>query len=177
MESELPGSFITSVLELKLDQDTMFEWQKHSHESTTVPHYSELLDFINLRAQASESLPSSKRPNPPNKPIASNVSETPPNCVLCKTDRHPLYACPRFKPLPHDQKINIVRSKGICMNCLRPGHFVKQCKSLHHCKTCQKPHHTLLHVDNTPAPTSNNSTPTPPKPCLHAPVVSATDLS
>ena len=130
MESELPGSFITSVLELKLDQDTMFEWQKHSHESTTVPHYSELLDFINLRAQASESLPSSKRPNPPNKPIASfaaNASETPPNCVLCKTDRHPLYACPRFKPLPHDQKINIVRSKGICMNCLRPGHFVKQC--------------------------------------------------
>ena len=180
MECELPGSFITSVLELKLDQDTMFEWQKHSHESTTVPHYSELLDFINLRAQASESLPSSKKSNPPNKPIASfaaNASDTSPNCVLCKTDRHPLYACPRFKPLPHDQKINIVRSKGICMNCLRPGHFVKQCKSLHHCKTCQKPHHTLLHIDNTPAPTLSNSTPTPPKPCLHAPVVSATNLS
>ena len=34
------------------------------------------------------------------------------------------------------------------MNCLKPGHFVKQCKSLHHCKVCQKPHHTLLHIDN-----------------------------
>ena len=36
------------------------------------------------------------------------------------------------------------------MNCLKPGHFVKHCKSLHHCKACQKPHHTLLHIDNTP---------------------------
>ena len=71
MECELPGSFITSILKLKLDQDTMFEWQKCSHESTTVPHYSKLLDFINLCAQASESLPSSKKPNPPNKLIAS----------------------------------------------------------------------------------------------------------
>ena len=36
MECALPGSFITSILEPTLDQDTMFEWQKHSH---TVPHY------------------------------------------------------------------------------------------------------------------------------------------
>lgn len=28
------GSFNTSALELKLDQNTMFEWQKHSQEST-----------------------------------------------------------------------------------------------------------------------------------------------
>lgn len=43
-----------------------------------------------------------------------------------------------------------MKSNGICMNCLKAGHFVKQCKSLHHCKTCQKPHHTLLHIDNAP---------------------------
>ena len=33
------------------------------------------------------------------------------------------------------------------MNCLRPGHFVKQCRSVHHCRKCQKPHHTLLHIE------------------------------
>ena len=86
--------------------------------------------------------------------------------------------CSSFKSLPHDRKISIVKSNGICMNCLKPGHFSKQCKSLHHCKTCQKPHHTLLHIDNTPA--LNSPTPTQPKPNVSVPVVSsnaATNLS
>ena len=39
MGHELSGPFITSVLELKLDTNTMFEWQKHSQDSTNVPHY------------------------------------------------------------------------------------------------------------------------------------------
>ena len=34
------------------------------------------------------------------------------------------------------------------MNCLRPGHFVKKCTSLHQCRKCQKPHHTLLNLEN-----------------------------
>ena len=50
-----PGPFITSLLELKLDAGTMFEWQRHSQTQADVPHYDDLLKFINLRAQASES--------------------------------------------------------------------------------------------------------------------------
>ena len=34
-----------------------------------------------------------------------------------------------------------------CLNCLKPGHFVRECKSLHRCRKCQKPHHSLLHVE------------------------------
>lgn len=51
--------FITSLVELKLDSATMFEWQKHSQDKMNdVPHYQDLLDFLDLRAQASEtSLP------------------------------------------------------------------------------------------------------------------------
>ena len=48
------GPFITSALELKLDQGTMFEWQKHSQKSESVPHYQDL-DFLNLCAQVTES--------------------------------------------------------------------------------------------------------------------------
>lgn len=36
MGYEPSGPFITSVLELKLDAGTMFEWQKHSHDTTDV---------------------------------------------------------------------------------------------------------------------------------------------
>ena len=54
MGYEPSGPFITSVLEVKLDTSTMFEWQRHSQESTDVPNYSALLKFLNLQVQASE---------------------------------------------------------------------------------------------------------------------------
>ena len=54
MKHEPSSSFLTSVIELKLDVDTMFEWQKHSQANIDVPHYQDLLEFLDLRAQASE---------------------------------------------------------------------------------------------------------------------------
>ena len=42
------------MLELKLDVNTMFEWQKHSQAKIEVPHYQELLEFLNHQTQASE---------------------------------------------------------------------------------------------------------------------------
>ncbi len=35
----LKSPFMTSVLELKLDATTTFEWQKHSQTQRKVPHY------------------------------------------------------------------------------------------------------------------------------------------
>ena len=55
MGSDHSGDFITSMLELKPDANTMLEWQCHSQSSTEVPHYKHLLEFVDLRAQASES--------------------------------------------------------------------------------------------------------------------------
>lgn len=171
MGYEPSGPFITSALELKLDQGTMFEWQKHSQKSEGVPHYQDLLDFLNLRAQATESTiadssskrlkddaPYVKRGFSAGRTVASHATNTDlpsGQCFLCKPDKHPLYACPRFKEMPHEAKIATVRSNGLCMNCFASNHFVKQCKSVHRCKRCQRPHHTLLHVDSTPV----NSTP------------------
>ena len=46
---------------------------------------------------------------------------------------------------PHS-KITIVRDNGLCLNCLRPGHFANQCSSAQECKKCEKPHHSWLHI-------------------------------
>lgn len=43
------------------------------------------------------------------------------------------------------------------MNSLRSGHFLKQCKSLHHCRKCQKPHHILLHIEPEVAVTNTHA--------------------
>ena len=45
-------SFITSMVELKLDQATMFGWQRHSQDSKD---YSDLLDLLDLTVHAFES--------------------------------------------------------------------------------------------------------------------------
>ena len=170
MKQEPSGSFITSLLELKLDAST-FEWQKASQEATTTPHYNDLIEFINLRAQASETISSESRPRPAtprvnssNKSVTSftaSASDPDINCILCKTERHPLYACPQFKSLPHDKMVSALRNK-CCMNCLKPGHFSRQCPSLNRCRRCPRPHHTLLHLESA----SVNPQTTPSTQCL-----------
>ena len=104
LRHELSAAFITSTLELKLDVTTMFEWQKHSQSSTDVPPYQELLEFIDLRAQASEASTSDLtkkapknelRPTPvkkslnPSKPVTSHAASADTAtgyCILCKTN-------------------------------------------------------------------------------------------
>ena len=155
-------AFITSLLEMKLDSTTMFEWQRHSHEH--VPDYQELLDFLNLRAQATEASTEKRRAS---KPINSMVATATPidNCISCGLEKHQLYICPKFRSLSQAEKMDLLRSKNCCLNCLRPGHFAKKCKSLNHCKYCKRHHHTLLHTEkegaattpSEPAPTDTTS--------------------
>ncbi len=161
MKYNPPGPFITSMVELKLDPGTMFEWQKHTQTSSAVPHFDALLEFIDLRAQASEStapelsrkrpyeVVSSKRSFTP-RSVASLTASLNDSCTVCKTGKHPAYSCPKFKSLPHDQMMGVLKSKSLCLNCLKPGHFVKECTSTNRCRKCQKLHHTLLHVDSPP---------------------------
>ena len=130
---------------MKLNSTTMVEWQRHSQDHTDIPEYQELLDFLNLRTQAAEVSAEKKRVS---KPINSMVvSTTPINnyCISCGLEKHQLYSCAKVWSLSHAEKMNLLRLKNYCLNCLRPGHFVKKCQSLNHCKLCQRPHHTLLH--------------------------------
>ena len=65
MEQELSPSFITSIIKLKLDPTTMFKWQRHTQSQNEVPHYREMLEFLDRRAQASEISTPSKRQSKP----------------------------------------------------------------------------------------------------------------
>ena len=139
----------------------MFEWQRHSQEHNDVPDCEKLLEFIDLRAQAAEATvvekkPRSSHPPPSNqsKPIpalAASTKEAEGKCIACKSEKHPLYSCSKFRSMSHDEMVDLLKLHGHCLNCLRHGHFIRDCKSLHRCRTCQRPHHSLLHVDKTPS--------------------------
>ena len=173
-KSEPDPSFVTSILELKLDEMTLFEWQKHSQEKVEeVPHYQEILDFIDLWAQALESLADpSRKQNSTSGKIASFAAANcefggRSHCVVCTSERHPLYACQKFKAMFHNEKLSTLRKNNLCLNCLGSGHFAKQCRSSHQCKKCQRSHHTLLHIEVQGD--AGSASPQPPHPSEPSP--------
>ena len=104
---EQSQAFITSLLEIKLDSTTMFEWQTHSQEHSDVPDYQVLLDIPNLRAQAAEAaLTEKKRATRPVNSMVVNATTPSDNCVTCGQEKHQLYACSKFRFLSHDKRLN-----------------------------------------------------------------------
>uniref|UniRef100_A0A1X7TFI7 DUF5641 domain-containing protein n=1 Tax=Amphimedon queenslandica TaxID=400682 RepID=A0A1X7TFI7_AMPQE len=123
----------------------MFKWQRHSQSQNDIPHFQELLDFIDRRAQASEvsrsHLPHKtknegplfqKKPQPKQVPaFPSTTTNLQSDCVLCKTEKHLLYTCSKFKEMSHEDKRNVIKVNKMCMNCLTPGHQFKSSKLIH----------------------------------------------
>ena len=148
MDYDPSGPFITSVLELKLNEDILFKWQRLSHESGKVPHYQDMLDFLDLRAQSTESLDykADRKWSPPQH-RASYVASADNSCVACKKSKHPLYTCQEFRLLPYEDKVSILKGNGYCFNCLNKGHISKECPSSQRCRKFLMPHHTWLHKE------------------------------
>lgn len=64
-------------------------------------------------------------------------------CILCNRN-HFLYKCSNYNKLSVDERVNFVKSKHLCFNCLS-FHLVNQCKSKYSCFICKKRHHISLH--------------------------------
>ena len=58
---------------------------------------------------------------------------------------HRIERCPDFISKSVRQKMILASYKGLCLSCLRKGHFANQCQSTFRCKHCQQPHNSLLH--------------------------------
>ena len=108
-----------------------------------MPHYEELLEIVDLRAQASETSCATPKKKLPNFIRCQYKFLRQQLCCLQNREASAV----RLWLLPHDDKVSVLKTNNLCTNCLTGGHFKRQCKSIHKCKVCQKPHHTLLHVD------------------------------
>ena len=56
MSYDPSGPFVTSLIKMKLDTTTMFEWQRYMQEVSDVAHYTKILELIDLRARPSETI-------------------------------------------------------------------------------------------------------------------------
>ena len=69
-------------------------------------------------------------------------------CPIC-TRCHPLYRFETFKLKPVSERVDFVKTKRICFNCVNSvEHSTRSCKFAIRCMAleCGKPHHTLLHL-------------------------------
>lgn len=49
-----------------------------------------------------------------------------------------------------NDRLKLLRELKLCMNSLRSGHVLRDCKSSN-CKQCNQPHHSLLHFKSSPS--------------------------
>lgn len=68
-------------------------------------------------------------------------------CELCDDTRHKNFKCPQFIELSITRRLEKVREKGLCFNCLQKGHRSTDCPSNGTCLKCKRRHHTLLHAE------------------------------
>jgi hypothetical protein len=96
------------------------------------------------------------------------------SCVLCSRAEHTLEDCIKFKDMSMSSRVEFVRNKGLCFNCLIPRHISRDCRRWSRCTLCSKKHCTLLH------PPNNETSPSVPKglsKSVNASVVGAVDAS
>ncbi|XP_071052972.1 uncharacterized protein [Onthophagus taurus] len=146
----------------KLDADSNREWERKK-SGLNKANLENLLGFLKERADLLETLEngSGKRIIDKSKPKSKTflvANSGVKRCVNCNGE-HYIQECSNFTKLTVRGRIDRVKQLKVCMNCLRSGHFVKQCRSSS-CKRCNSRHHTLLHLthdrlDSPPQPTTS----------------------
>lgn len=150
------------IISSKLDPITLKEWETSLPNPSFIPEFSSLVDFLNSKCQTLESIANKTlNVNPASNKhskISSNVVTSNIRCIFC-SETHFIHQCERFTKLSTEKRIEAVRTRKLCLNCLRSGHRTAECKSSHSCKTCRKKHHTLLHLQRSSSPEASASTP------------------
>lgn len=88
-------------------------------------------------------VPEPKKQRTMEKDLAKASHET---LCLCCNKNHGLDVCSILKHKPHNEKLDFLKSKGLCYGCLLPGHMSKGCVQRLTCQKCSLKHPTILHL-------------------------------
>ncbi|XP_029162186.1 uncharacterized protein LOC114933775 [Nylanderia fulva] len=151
------------VLCSKFDPLTLREWQS-SLTGNELPTSKQFFDFITRQCQMLEV--TNKSSNVANvkdgtakahaKSQTACAATVKLKCNYCRGE-HSIYYCKNFLVLQVPQRIAEIRSRKICLNCLRSNtHIASKCTS-GGCKVCQAKHNTLLHMTTASQQAPNSS--------------------
>ncbi|XP_036146036.1 uncharacterized protein LOC118646691 [Monomorium pharaonis] len=136
------------LLSSKLDSITAREWEKEKADKE-LPTLEEFKVFLSSRANLLETLDLNKRSMHKSKPSDHIKSKSflvqRQECAVC-TEAHHLSSCPKFLQFTPQRRAEALRTAKLCLNCMKPGHFIKNCKG-GTCRKCAGKHNTLLHFE------------------------------
>lgn len=66
-------------------------------------------------------------------------------CLFCGGE-HSLDVCNKLTRRSHSEKMNFLKTRGICFGCLHTGHISRDCKKRSICNICSLKHPSLLHI-------------------------------
>lgn len=147
--------WVNYLLVSKLDKETQQLWRRKS-VALNRPSYEILFDFLDKRifelstlysaSSSKDSKMLSSKPNVNrNKLVHASTTLI---CYMCKGNHH-LYNCSSYLKLNLNERQDRVSKFGLCFNCLRGKHMVKDCKSFSRCQHCSKKHHSSLHMEKS----------------------------
>ena len=164
-------TFVTSMIYSKLPYKVKLDWDDHHSEEKVVAAFPKLLEFVSNRAysladnqptvskaetpdrrppRAADKRPSGYPPRRANVHVVTTPTIYKWDCMLCTPEKHPLYLCPKWLHLTLQQRLDQVKQKKLCNNCLAVGHTAETCRSRYRCKECQQPHNSTLHPLQAP---------------------------
>ena len=147
--------FFVYLIGEKLPTETRKFWEISS-PGKDPQTYSNLKTFLEERTQALEaaayngtqSLNDKKQQSPgstSDRKLHTHVTSSSNGCECCDNS-HKIYNCNNFKALSVPERVQLVKTKGLCFNCLRSGHRSDSCNGST-CRICGGKHNTLLHID------------------------------
>lgn len=140
--------FLVFMAVQRLDPDSVKAWELYLGSSRTTPTWNCLKEFIESRLLSLQSFEcsqsgvtkhryhsSSARTNFAGKSLA---------CAICSA-AHYTFQCEVLTSKLTHQRRDLIKTKGLCFNCLG-NHTSANCKSTRRCKKCGQKHHSLLHL-------------------------------
>ncbi|XP_036327139.1 uncharacterized protein LOC118739735 [Rhagoletis pomonella] len=144
-------------------QSTLALWEQTIDQKTDIPKWEDMDRFLSNRFQTLETLAGLKGTTtvkaPKHQPArhhqeantkrlgAFQASVSKFTCQMCQTNEHKLRNCPQFLNKTPADRIDFLKSKKWCLNCLSTGHTVSRCTNPFNCIKCHSRHNTLLHIE------------------------------
>lgn len=80
-------------------------------------------------------------------------------CIFCQGD-HTMEQCKKLQKTLRTEKLEFLKSKGLCFSCLTGGHMSNSCEEKKSCQICSATHPTLLHIKQKPKDSPKEEAPT-----------------
>ncbi|XP_071036456.1 uncharacterized protein [Parasteatoda tepidariorum] len=143
----------------KLDDTLRQRWEL-SLTNQDIPTFLELAKFLEQQAESISNQTECKPRVLPKKAFENNVvvNKTENLCNICN-ENHSIVNCPMYNKMSVDDRWKVVKSKKLCINCLRKFHMANKCRFTNTCKACHRKHHTSLHrfYSNSEEPNVSNT--------------------